>query len=112
MTEASAMEVIAERRYQVRGMADLVLRIGKPEPFPDGQDFLCPYEIDGPLTQRRFRFGGVDAVQALLLAVAGATVDLELCEEAVRGLLSLDGAVGDLGLPDQQAVHGTRKGAG
>jgi hypothetical protein len=39
--------VIAERHYQVRGMVDLVLRIGKPEPFPDGQDFLCPYEIDG-----------------------------------------------------------------
>ena len=104
--------MIAERRYQVRGMADLVLRIGKPEPFPDGQDFLCSYEIDGPLTQRRFRLGGADAVQALLLAVAGAAVDLELREEAVRGLLSLDGVVGDLGLPDPQALHGTRKGAG
>jgi hypothetical protein len=47
MTEATSTEVIAERRCQVRGMVDLVLRIGKPEPFPDGQDFLCPYEIDG-----------------------------------------------------------------
>ncbi|WP_203073775.1 DUF6968 family protein [Falsiroseomonas ponticola] len=106
------MEVIAERRYQLRGMADLVLCIGKPEPFPDGRDFLRPYEIDGPLTQRRFRLGGADAVQALLLAIAGASLDLGLCEEAVRGLLSLDGVIGDLGLPDPQALHGTRKGAG
>ena len=107
MTEASAMEVIAERRYQVRGMADLVLRIGKPEPFPDGQDFLCPYEIDGPLTQRRFHFGGVDAVQALLLAIAGAANDLEGCEEVRQGLLSLDGMDGHLGLPDAAALYGT-----
>jgi hypothetical protein len=56
--------------------------------------------------------GGSDAVQALLLAIAGASVDLELCEEAVRGLLPRDGVFGDLGLPDPQALHGTRKGAG
>ena len=107
MTEATRTEVIAERRCQVRGMVDLVLCIGKPEPFPDGQDFLCPYEIDGPLTQRRFRFGGVDTVQALLLAVAGAASDLEGCEEVRQGLLSLDGLVGHLGLPDPAALYGT-----
>lgn len=98
------MEVIAERRYQVRGMDDLVLRIGKPEPFPDGRNFLCPYEIDGPLTQRRSHFGGVDAVQALLNAVGAATIDLELCEEVVQGLLSLHGESGELGLPDPLAL--------
>lgn len=103
------MKVIAERRYQVRGMVDLVLRIGKPEPFPDGRDFLCPYEIDGPLTQRMSSFGGVDAVQALLNALGAATVNLELCDEVVQALLSLHGQSGDLGLPDPLALTRLRR---
>lgn len=108
MTEATAMEVIAERRYQVRGMADLILQIGKPEKDARGESYFCPYIINGPLTQRMSSFGGVDAVQALLNALGAATVDLELCDEVVQGLLSLHGQSGDLGLPDPLALTRVR----
>jgi hypothetical protein len=87
----------------------LVLQIGKPEKDAHGESYFCPYIIKGPLTQRTSRFGGVDAVQAVLNALGAATIDLELCEEVVQGLLSLHGQSGDLGLPDPLALTRLRR---
>lgn len=41
--------VIAERYLDVIGSPGLEVRVklGAPQPFPDGQDYYCPYQITG-----------------------------------------------------------------
>ena len=98
------MDVIAERTYQVTGLSELTLRIGRPEREGASDNHFCAYEILGPLTRRTMRFGGVDPIQALLHAIFAASLDLELSEEFVRNLLSLHGQPGYLGLPAPEAT--------
>jgi hypothetical protein len=66
-------DVFCERRYRMilDGSAmEFPVRWFRPEPF--GQDFSCWFEIDWPHRERsRARTFGVDAVQALLLAMEG-----------------------------------------
>tara|TARA_B100000378_G_scaffold207792_1_gene170892 strand:- start:601 stop:915 length:315 start_codon:yes stop_codon:yes gene_type:complete len=51
------------------------------QPEPDGQDFRCHYEIDWPEGAYKGRAYGVDAVQALLLAMQKAHTDLLAARE-------------------------------
>jgi hypothetical protein len=63
---------IAERTLCISGSDEAVyVRLGEPQPFPDGQDWYCPYEV---ITKQNkvVRFAaGVDALQALQLALKG-----------------------------------------
>ncbi|HWT99884.1 MAG TPA: hypothetical protein VN229_19770 [Terriglobales bacterium] len=59
---------IAERELQHSDGHIIRVIIGQPEPFPDGQDFYCPFHIIGLAGDKIRRAGGVDAVQALMLA--------------------------------------------
>ena len=71
VTIASAPFV--ERTVNVDGQ-DVCVRFYQPE--PDEASFLCRYEIDWPEGTRSKRAGGVDEVQALLLAMQIAHTDL------------------------------------
>ena len=63
---------IAERVLSIEGSAETVsVRLGEPQPFPDGQDWYCPYEVVHG-DQKMVRFAaGVDSLQALQLALIG-----------------------------------------
>jgi hypothetical protein len=94
-------DVIAERRFQKIGSPDLVVvRIGKPEKFPESDDFYCPYEIIG-IGKEGIRYaGGVDTAQALLLAFKMIGADLYTSKEVTPGGLVWEGSKkGDLGFP-------------
>jgi hypothetical protein len=65
-------EVIAERTLMkpVRGGEPgiVVVRLGKPRPFPDASGFYSPFEVVG-LGDHKIRYAaGVDAFQSLQLA--------------------------------------------
>ena len=68
-------EPIAERTL-VMGADEVIVTIGKPRLFNDGADYFCPYLI-AHLDQKKMSYaGGVDAVQALQLAMKKIGVEL------------------------------------
>ena len=94
-------EVIAVRRLALKDSeTSVALEIGRPEKFPDGEDYFCPYRVVG-LGNDKVRYaGGVDAVQALLLALKKVGAQLNTCAEHRDGRLYwLEADSRDLGLP-------------
>lgn len=75
-------EVIAERElfFENDPSSKLVVRMGKPQPFPEGGGYYCPYEIHGFGNRRMFYAGGVDAFQAIELCFRIIGVDLASLE--------------------------------
>lgn len=69
---------LVEREFTLDGQP-LACRFYAPE--ADGEDFACRYDIDWPEGARSRRVFGVDPVQALLLAMQGAHVDLLMARE-------------------------------
>jgi hypothetical protein len=91
--------VIARRELKLR-YGKITVLIGKPEPFPDGSDYYCPYQIIGLGTERVRRAGGIDSIQALHLALEMIGADLHASPEAQTGELSWEcGENGNLGFP-------------
>ena len=93
--------VIAERELTIRDSGRVVrIEIGAPAKFLDGNDYYCPYRIiglgDGPVRYA----GGIDSIQALLLALRLVAATLLASEEAKSGTLMWEGdEQGGLGFP-------------
>lgn len=68
-------ESIAERTL-VMGTDEVVVTIGKPQPFDDGEDYFCPYSIAHAGQKKVSYAGGMDAVQALQLTMKKIGTDL------------------------------------
>lgn len=81
-------DIIASRVLDVDGKPQFHIRIGRPKLSREGGSWFCAYDITGPLTKRKGRFGGADSMQALVLALSCIAVDLELCAEHLEGRLS------------------------
>lgn len=92
-------DIIASRVMEVDGKPEFHVRIGRPKLAPEGDCWFCAYEITGPLTNRKGRFGGEDAMQALVLALYCISVDTEICAENTQGRLSWGGDTKDFGFP-------------
>lgn len=62
-------EQIAERELFLHNdpSAKVLVRMGKPQPFPDSSGYYCPFQISGFGTERIFYGAGVDAFQAIEL---------------------------------------------
>jgi hypothetical protein len=91
---------IAVRRFSVIGEPgrEVVLTIGKPRQDPrPGGDWICSVLIEGVPNERRWRVPGVDAVQALQLALEHARRELDASGLPLAWLD--EGEPGDLGLP-------------
>jgi hypothetical protein len=100
MKLASLNNVIATRTLTVLsepGSAVEVL-LGKPE--PDAKDFYCPYQIKGAGTEKVRCVYGVDAFQALQLALSTLRVELEALNNDLGGTLRWEcDDKGELGFP-------------
>lgn len=101
MELTSIGSVIASRELSLSTGKKVTVLIGKPEPYPDGRDFYCPYQILGIGAERVRYAGGLDSAQALILALNKIGADLYASAEAKAGQLSwtTGGDVGDLGFP-------------
>ena len=73
-------EVIAERKLSVVGNSSFtaVVRMGKPQPLPDavGDNYFCPIQIVGIGSERVTYAAGVDAFQAIQLAMKSISLEL------------------------------------
>lgn len=98
MPDAEPLDVIALRILEVEGGPNFQIRLGRPKLAPEGNCWFCHYEIADPLTKRKGRSGGEDAMQALVLALNMLAVDVEVSEENGLGRLSCLGSK-DFGLP-------------
>ncbi|MEM9694491.1 MAG: hypothetical protein AAGA56_18200 [Myxococcota bacterium] len=97
-------QVIAMRRLRVGGSDDLDVRllIGLPRPFPDDPngDYLCPYQITGVGDEKVRYAAGVDALQALELALQILPVQLDVLRTQHPGLRWEDAPAGDYGFSE------------
>lgn len=100
--------VVAMRELVLKdkdGDQPVTVRIGMPQPFDDGHDYYCPFEINGIGETTVQRAGGVDAVQALQLAMTMIGITLYASEEAAAGQLRWLDEYGDLGFPVQEGAE-------
>jgi hypothetical protein len=104
MPNDEPMDVIASRILEVDGEPKFHVRIGRPKPAPEGDCWFCPYEIAGPLTNRKGRFGGEDGMQALVLTLNILSVEIEISEENAQGRLSWLGSK-EFGLPSPPVIQ-------
>ena len=94
-------QVILRRTFKVDGH-DAECRFERPE--EDGGSFFCRYEIDWPEGTKVHRAGGVDEVQALLLAMMGAHANLLAARNMDgRNVEWLDGQ--SLGMPIARSIR-------
>ncbi len=101
-------EVIANRKFTLiregQEPAEVEVLMGKPEKFPDHADYYCPYQITGMGREKVIAIGGVDAFQAIQLALGTIAVELEVMEKESGGKLSWDaGENDDLGFPERDS---------
>ena len=94
-------QTIAIRTLRVAGeKKNIKVRIGRPKRFPDGEDYFCPYQIIGMGNEKVRHAAGVDAVQALVLALERIGAELYTSDEAKAGKLAwLDDNEKNLGFP-------------
>jgi hypothetical protein len=85
-----------ERQFGLDDGSFVTVRFLKP--VPDGNDFRCDFQIEWPNSKVSKHSFGVDSVQALLLAMQIAHIDLLASPQSKADQLKwLDNA--DLGLP-------------
>jgi hypothetical protein len=81
--------IIAERRLRVTGRPELDVRVrlGTPRPLTDAPygDYYCPYQIVGVGNEKVRYAGGVDAIQALELALHILPTELDALREECQG---------------------------
>ena len=93
-------ESIAERTL-VMGAEEVVVTIGKPRPFDDGEDYFCPYSIEYAGQKKVSYAGGMDAVQALQLTMKKIGADLSHLAKTQGVLIAwLPDSPGDTGFSD------------
>lgn len=79
---------------------DVPISIGKPQKFPDSQDYYCSFQIMELGDEKVNWTGGIDEVQALLLALEQIGKRLSETEEYKQGHLSWTGSdARNLGFP-------------
>jgi hypothetical protein len=91
--------VIADRKLSLTDGTIVTVQIGMPQRSTE-EFYFCPYKIVGLGDGKTRRAGGVDAVQALQLALQKVGIDLYVLKDARKTALSWEGgAEGDLGFP-------------
>ena len=77
--EKPRLEPIAERRLVVIGQPERQVSIVLGKPYPDSDpsgDWICPVQLCGIADDPVFEVHGLDAIQALMLALEKARVEL------------------------------------
>lgn len=79
---------IASRTYVLDGDKDVKVSIGRPTKSNAFDEFNCAYEIVGLSKPSRDQVTAIDAVQAIILALARIGTELTESAEAQEGRLS------------------------
>ncbi len=99
--------VVAERKLVLGDKTSVVVSIGKPEQFEDGNGYYCPYRILGLGDDQVRQASGEDAVQALQLTLKRIGATLYTSQEAKAGLLRWEAgsSKNDLGFPVPDSIR-------
>jgi hypothetical protein len=99
--------VIATRVLTLPKGKEVTVAIGKPRKFRNGIDYYCPFQILGMGDDQVRYCGGVDAVQALQLALENIGTRLYSSKDAKTGTLSWDAGrtKGDFGFPVPNVIR-------
>lgn len=97
-------EVIAERQLLMKSrdgpVTAITVKLGRPVPFPDDSSYYAPFQVIGAGSEEVKYAGGVDAFQALQLAMKLIRIYLNSLAIECSCELSWDaGEEGDLGFP-------------
>jgi hypothetical protein len=95
-------EIIATRKLRLLGEKEreVTVLIGKPKQLPDSESYYCPLQIAGIGSEKILCAYGVDAVQAIQLAMEQIGIRLYASKEAKAGQLRwLSEEEDDLGFP-------------
>jgi len=95
-------EVIAERRLSMTSrdgqQVAITVKLGKPVEFPEGSGYYAPFQITGIGSEKIKYAGGVDAIQAIQLAMKMVAATLNALQDQQAVELSWEaGDEGDLG---------------
>jgi hypothetical protein len=95
-------DVIASRSLMLNSddgtKSEVLALLGKP--LQDGRDFYCPYQIKGAGDEKVRGSYGIDAIQALHLAIRNLGVEVEVLNKELGGKLRWEsGDVADFGFP-------------
>jgi hypothetical protein len=98
-------EVIAERvlKRSVNGSEaqEVIVRLGKPQPFPDGNGWFSPFEIIGIGDGKVRWIAGADAFQSLQLVLRMIPVSLRYKSRDAGVELFFEKPDDDLGFPEE-----------
>jgi len=98
-------QIIAQRTLECRDAnIPVVVSIGMPVAVDEGANYFCPFAITGLSRAHKGRAGGVDGVQALILALQLAATHLYTSDEWKSGRLLYLGER-DLGLPVPESIR-------
>lgn len=106
----SVGELIASRSLTLMGddnsTSEVTVLLGKPQQFPDDKNYFCPYQLKGVGDEKVRYMGGVDAFQALHLALSILRVELEVLNKQLAGRLRWEcddsGALGFPGFAENE----------
>jgi hypothetical protein len=105
MNLESIGEVVAERVLHLSSddneSGGLTVRVGKPQQYPDGNGYFCPYEIICPDFRRIFYAAGLDSMQALQLTLRMVSVELHILRRDRHPDIYFDEPGDDLGFPEE-----------
>jgi Domain of unknown function (DUF6968) len=103
-------QVIAERRYVLSSDSgskkEVIVRIGAPQECPDQLAFYCPFEIVAFETAKIRYAVGIDAVQALRLALKTLGAHLHFYRQGYGDGFYLSEEGDDLGFPEEAWTEG------
>src|ERR1700676_1126403 len=97
------MTVYIERRLELTDGREGIIRFLQPVEDVGQDSYRCEYIIDWPDRRRTFFGFGVDAVQALIVAMCNSHADLLSSAEGKAGTLQWFGKR-DLGLPSADTL--------
>ncbi len=96
-------EVIAERKLLLSkgGCVDrtVMVKLGMPRQFPDANGYYTPFQVTGVGSEKVRYAGGVDAIQAIQLAIQMVGAYLSTLTNEGSDLSWEAGDKGDLGFP-------------
>jgi hypothetical protein len=105
-------EIVATRKLSLLGddggTSEVLVLLGMPKQSPGYSDYYCPYQIKGAGSEAVRYLCGIDAFQALQLAIRSLGSELDVLNEHLGGNLRWEGdEKGWLGFPDPPTRIGT-----